>query len=131
MLPMPTLRQYRLILLLNILIVVPLGYVVRFANLPNLAGLHDFLGGILYQVFWILAVLFFSPRSSIVKVAIAVCLAGWAIEFLQLWQPPFLQAMRATLPGRLILGNTFTLTDLPQYPIGSLVGWFWAKKLKP
>lgn len=122
--------QFRVALLVSIGLVVPLGYWVRFAPTGEWAWLSDTLGSVAYEVFWILLILLCWPQGSIVKAAIAVCLATCAIEFLQLWQPPFLQALRATLPGRLTLGNTFSWADFPAYAIGSLVGYGWAKTLQ-
>lgn len=54
-----------------------------------------------------------------------VFVATCAVEVLQLWKAPFLEAMRATLLGRLILGNTFNWVDFPAYILGSSVGFGW------
>lgn len=115
--------KYRLILAIAIFIIVPLGYVIRFTPIPGLEWLNDFLGSVAYEIFWMLLVMFLFPRSSPVRVAIGVCLATCAIEVLQLWKPPFLQAMRATFGGRLVLGNAFTRTDFIAYFVGSFLGW--------
>jgi len=61
--------------------------------------------------------------------AFGVCVATCGLEFLQLWQPPFLQAARATLPGRMVLGNSFTWSDFPSYFAGSFLGWVWVRWL--
>lgn len=121
--------RYRLILLISMIVIVPLGYVIRFSEATQ-AGLGDFFGSVAYEIFWILLVIFLFPKCSVAKVAIAVCLATCAIEFLQLWTPPFLQAIRATLPGRLVLGNTFLWSDFPSYLIGSFLGWLGVRSLK-
>ncbi|MGI0486332.1 DUF2809 domain-containing protein [Pantanalinema rosaneae CENA516] len=121
--------RYRLILLISMIVIVPLGYFIRFSQATQ-AGLGDFFGSVAYEMFWILLVIFLFPKFSIAKVAIAVCLATCAIEFLQLWTPPFLQAIRTTLPGRLVLGNTFSLSDFPAYFVGSLLGWVGVRSLK-
>lgn len=118
----------RSIVLVNILAIVPLGYMVRFSpSLPEY--IRDPFGSIAYQFFWILLVLFIYPRANVRLTAIWVCLGSWAIEFLQLYQPPWLQAIRATLPGRLVLGSTFLWSDLPVYVIGSYLGWLWVSWL--
>ncbi|NJM22243.1 MAG: DUF2809 domain-containing protein [Richelia sp. SL_2_1] len=122
--------KYRLVLLANIIIIIPLGYIVRFSQGLNPAWLHDALGAVAYEIFWILLFAFLLPRVSLLRIAIAVCLATCALEFLQLWKPPFLQAIRSTLPGRLVLGNTFVWTDFPVYFVGSFLGWLWVRFLK-
>ena len=120
--------KYRIALLNSILIIVPLGYTVRFYGAAP-EWLNDLFGSLAYEIFWILLVALF-PQASPFWTAVGVCLATCVLEFLQLWQPPFLQTLRATLPGRLILGNTFTWSDFPSYFIGSFLGWVWVQTLR-
>jgi Protein of unknown function (DUF2809) len=118
----------RSIVFVNILAIVPLGYTIRFSpSLPEY--IRDPAGSIAYQFFWILLVLFIYPPANRRLTAIWVCLGSCAIEFLQLYQSPWLQAIRATLPGRLVLGSTFLWSDLPVYFIGSYLGWLWVRWL--
>jgi hypothetical protein len=120
--------RHRLLFAINILAIVPLGYIIRFGHiLPEWIG--DAGGGIAYELFWIFLLLLLQPKANIRSIAIAVCLATCAIEFLQLYQPPWLQAIRATLPGRLILGTTFSWSDFPPYFTGSAIGFLWASVL--
>lgn len=125
---LPWLR-YRLAMLVSIVVIVPLGYVVRFSSELGSPWLHDALGSIAYEVFWILLFVFFMPRKPILWIAVGVCFFTCVVEFLQLWQPPFLQMLRSTLPGRLVLGNSFTWLDFPAYFIGSFLGWLWVRLL--
>lgn len=125
--PSDSFFKYRSLLLINIILIIPLGYAVRFSPGPAPEWLNDFLGSLAYQLFWILFVLFLYPRASLIWTAVGVCLFSCGLEFLQLWQPPWLQSLRATLPGRLVLGNTFTLSDFPPYFIGSFLGWLWVR----
>ena len=56
--------------------------------------------------------------------ALAVALAlSLAVELSQLAQPPWLVAIRETLPGRLLLGRGFVWSDLPCYAAGALAAW--------
>ena len=122
--------KYRLVLLVSMIIIVPFGYVVRFSQGLNPAWLHDVLGSIAYEIFWILLFAFILPKVSPLRIAIGVCIATCAIEFLQLWKAPFLEAARKTLPGRLVLGNTFVWADFPVYFIGSFFGWLWVRFIR-
>ena len=122
--------KYRIALLASMIIIVPLGYFVRFSKGLNPPWLHDVLGSIAYEIFWILFFAFLLPKISPLRIAIGVCIATCAIEFLQLWKPPFLQAARSTLPGRLVLGNSFTWADFPVYFIGSFLGWLLLRYTK-
>lgn len=78
------------------------------------------LGGAIYVMFWGFAVLAVFPQLSPMKVALWTFAATCAVEFLQLWQPPFLQDIRATRAGRLLLGNTFSWKDFPYYFLGAV-----------
>jgi hypothetical protein len=118
--------KYRIVVLLSILIIVPLGYAIRFhGSAPE--WVNDSFGSIAYEIFWILLVAFLFPQASPLWTAVGVCFATCVLEFLQLWHPPFLEAMRSTLPGRLVLGNSFTWSDFLSYFIGSLLGWVWMR----
>lgn len=121
------LARYRLWLVLSLVVVVPLGYGVRFAGD---AWWNDVLGSIAYEVFWVLLGAALWPKLPLRWVAVGVCLVTMAIEGLQLWQNPVYLAIRATFLGRLVLGNTFLWSDFPPYVVGSWVGWAWARSLK-
>lgn len=116
--------------MVSMVLIVPLGYWVRFAEAAGSAWLHDALGSVAYEVFWVLLLVFWVPTLSPLWAAIAICIATCALEVLQLWQHPILLAMRATLIGRLVLGNTFTWADFPAYLVGSAVGWWWVRSLR-
>ncbi len=122
--------RYRLALLISIAAIVPLGLTVKFYRGPGQEWLNNSFGGVPYEIFWILLVVFIWPQISALWASLGVCIATCLLEFLQLWQPPFLQAIRATLIGRLVLGNTFQWSDFPYYFIGSFLGWAWLRAIQ-
>ncbi|MEM8873883.1 MAG: DUF2809 domain-containing protein [Planctomycetota bacterium] len=78
---------------------------------------------ILYEWMWMALVLALVPRrSTIIPVAVGVATMTVVLEFGQLWQPGWLQAIRATWVGRMMLGTTFSWWDVPSYPIGCALG---------
>ena len=84
--PIKFYRQ-RLVFLVNILAIVPLGYAIRFSHiLPEY--FHDAGGSLAYQILLMLLVLFIYPPANLRLTAIWVCIASCAIELLQLYQPP-------------------------------------------
>ena len=122
--------MYRIVLLIGIILIIPLGYFVRFAGVPGLALFSDVFGSVAYEIFWTLLVAFLYPKVSPEKAAFGVFLATCALEFLQLWQHPILIAARATLPGRLVLGNGFIWWDFIAYILGGFVSWFVLRTIK-
>jgi hypothetical protein len=123
--------RYRRKLLLSLLLIVPFGLFTKFYRGVGQAWLNDAFGGIPYEIFWILLVAWLRPHWRPGAIALGVFLATVVLEFLQLWQPAWLQAIRATLPGRLVLGNTFVWSDVLYYIIGCVLGWLWLRWLSP
>lgn len=122
--------RYRLALLISIVVIVPLGLMIKFYRGPGQEWLNNSFGGVPYEIFWILLLVFILPQISARWASLVVCIATCLLEFLQLWQPPFLQAIRATLIGRLVLGNTFQWSDFPYYFLGSFLGWAWLRAIQ-
>ena len=91
---------------------------MRF-HAPLPAWLRDASGGALYVVAWALALALIRKRTKALRLALWALLITCAIEFLQAWQPAWLQAIRRTLPGRLILGTTFNWWDFAAYIVGA------------
>lgn len=120
---------YRLSLGISVMIFVPIGYMVRFAG-PGPEWLNDALGTFVYEMFWIALMVFLFPTLLPIWASAGVFIATCGLEVLQLLQSPFWQALRSTLVGRLVLGNTFTWTDFPAYAIGSALGWAWVSGLR-
>ena len=81
-----------------------------------------FIGDVLWalMVYFILRFLFI--RASINNVLIYSLLFCYAIEFSQLYKAPWIDNLRPTLFGRLVLGDTFLWGDLISYTVGITVG---------
>ncbi|OLP16050.1 hypothetical protein BST81_22735 [Leptolyngbya sp. 'hensonii'] len=119
---------YRLSLWVSLIVIIPIGYGLRFYG-PGPEWLDDLLGGIAYEMFWILLLLLLLPKRSPASIAIGVCLVTCAMEVLQLWQNPVFKSLQATWLGRAVLGNTFTWSDFPNYVLGSGLGWLYVRFL--
>ncbi|NJK39537.1 MAG: DUF2809 domain-containing protein [Oscillatoriales cyanobacterium RM2_1_1] len=70
------------------------------------------------------------PKVSPGKVAVWVFIITCILEVLQLWKPPFLQAIRATLMGRLLLGTSFSLWDFLYYALGCAIAWGYLRQIE-
>ncbi|MHC4133868.1 MAG: ribosomal maturation YjgA family protein [Planctomycetota bacterium] len=106
-------------LALALAIVVPLGFAAKLTDAELVRG---YLGGALYVVFWILLVLLTRPQLRPGSVAVAVFLATCALEAAQLWNPTWLDTVRATFLGHALLGSTFSWWDFPCYALGAALG---------
>jgi len=82
------------------------------------AALGKYPGDVLWAqvVYW--AVCWVIPTASrrrVSALALAVC---YADEFSQLYQAPWINHLRATTAGHLVLGSTFSWRDLLAYTVG-------------
>jgi hypothetical protein len=59
------------------------------------------------------------PRTRLVAWSLAI---AFGIEFLQLYQAPWIQALRANKLAYLVLGNGFDPLDLVAYGVGIALG---------
>jgi hypothetical protein len=123
-------RAYRGVLLSYLGVITLIGLGAKFYPGPGRRWLNDTFGGTPYEIFWILLIAIIFPRAKAIYIAIGVLIATCSLEFLQLWQPAWLQTIRGTLLGRLILGNTFSWSDFPYYFIGCALGWLWLQWLE-
>jgi hypothetical protein len=123
-------RAYRTVLAIVALALIPVGLCTKAYRGQLDWWVNDYAGAILYEAFWIVLVAFIWPQASPAKVATGVFAATALLECLQLWQPPFLQAIRATWVGRTLLGTTFVWWDFLYYVLGCALTWLALRYLK-
>lgn len=68
------------------------------------------------MMYW--AVAFIYPSASIAKVATYALVVSYADELSQLYQGPWINQIRATPIGHLVLGSTFSWIDMFSYTVG-------------
>jgi hypothetical protein len=64
---------------------------------------------------------FLFPRASTLLTALLALTFAWGIEFSQLYTALWIDALRATIPGKLVLGTTFNWPDLWESRLSSLI----------
>jgi hypothetical protein len=119
----------RLAAALSLPLVAGLGFYSKFYRGPAQHWVNDSFASIFYEILWCLAAIFAVPRWPAGPIAISVFAATCALEFLQLWHPPFLQWARSYFLGRTILGTDFDWSDFLYYIAGSAAGYLWLKLL--
>ena len=117
-----SLGAYRRVLLWSFGAITLLGTLGKFYPGPGRSWLNNSFGGVPYVILFMALVALIWPRLAQGWVALGVLVATCLLEVLQLWQPAWLQAVRATLPGRLVLGSTFSPSDFWYYLIGAGLG---------
>jgi hypothetical protein len=108
-------------LLLCLAFLLPVGLASKLIPGQWAWWIRDYGGGVLYVVFWTLVLaalrLDWRRRTVVLTVLAITC----SLEFLQLWHPAPLEAVRATFVGHGLLGSTFSWWDFPHYLLGSLI----------
>ena len=116
------LSKRRIILLVSLLITFVIGissrkFPVYFSNF-----LAEYLGDTLWAmlVFWILGFVF--PKNLSFKNAIIALIFSYLIEISQLYQAEWINEIRNTTIGALVLGHGFLWSDIICYTVGIGIG---------
>jgi hypothetical protein len=99
---------------------VPAGFLLwRYYRGPATSWFRFYLTGVIYVLIWSLVFFFFRPsRTNVVRIPLVVLVVTCALEFLQLYNPLFLQQIRATLIGAVVIGTDFVWMQFPYYFLG-------------
>ena len=94
---------------------------------------HLYFGDILWTtLFYFIFRFLFILKTLNLSLVLAI-IWSYAIEFSQLYHPPWLDAVRNTTLGGLLLGFGFLWSDLVCYVIGAILGYFidkfWISKI--
>lgn len=81
-----------------------------------------FIGDVLWALMVYFIIRFVFIKGGISHIAIYSLLFCYAIEFSQLYKAPWIEAVRHTLFGRLVLGDNFLWADLLSYTCGIIIG---------
>ncbi|MDB9315197.1 DUF2809 domain-containing protein [Spirulina sp. CS-785/01] len=116
-------QKSRLLAVLGLIVLIPIGlYSKAYSGIAS-QWVNNSLGAVFYEMAW--CFLFYSvfpTPKAVWRIPLAVFLVTCGLEFLQLWQPDWLQAIRATFLGKMILGTTFAKADFFYYVIGCGLG---------
>lgn len=95
--------------------------------LPDI--ITTYLGDALWALMIFFGVTFLFPKLKTSRIWMISLLFCWFIEVTQLYHAPWIDAIRATTLGGLVLGFGFLWSDILAYTIGTFVGaltdrWF-------
>jgi hypothetical protein len=80
------------------------------------------IGDVLWATMIYFILRFFMLKASILKIMLLSITISYAIEFSQLYKAEWIDNLRHTFLGRMILGETFFWGDLLSYTAGILIG---------
>jgi Protein of unknown function (DUF2809) len=114
--------QKRLLFVAATLATIGIGLASR--KWPGLfpAFLGQYPGDALWSLMLFFAFSAIAPKAKVSRVLWAALLVSFAVEFGQLVQTPWVQSVRATTWGHLVLGSGFNAWDLLAYAVGIAFG---------
>jgi len=97
---------------------VLLGLATRWFPAAFPAVVSRYGGDLLWaaMVFWLAALA--RPRASTARLAACALAIAYAVECSQLYRAPWIDAVRSTTAGALLLGQGFLWSDLVSYAVG-------------
>jgi hypothetical protein len=103
-------------------VVVALGLASRrFPGLfPSVLGKYP--GDALWTIMVFAALGVLLPRMTTLRLATLALVISFAVEFSQLYQAPWINSIRGTFLGHLVLGSGFGWGDLLAYTVGAALG---------
>jgi hypothetical protein len=112
-----------------LVVLVAIGLAAKGWRGPLGPWTRDYLAGVVYVVFWILLAKAIWLRVHGARLAAIVLGVTCALEALQLWKPPALEAIRSTWLGTALIGTTFSWLDFPHYVAGAIAGGALSERL--
>ena len=103
-----------------VILTVALGLFSRSGYLPDF--LYGYLGDALYALMFFFIIGFVFPKFSTIKVALIALSFCFAIEISQLYHAEWIDTIRQTRIGGLVLGFGFLWSDLLSYTFGVITG---------
>lgn len=115
-------KRKRIIYLGLIIIVMILGIASRKYGEYLPGFISKYSGDILWALMVYLGFAFLFARKAINYIALISLIFSFAIEISQLYQAHWINIIRETTVGALVLGHVFILRDLICYSVGILIG---------
>jgi hypothetical protein len=110
-------KKYRFIYFIAIIIVIALGLLSR-----HIKGIPLFIGDILWGLMVYFIGRFLFINRTLKWIVVASLLFCYAIEFSQLYRAPWINNIRHTVIGGLVLGEVFLWGDMLCYTFGLGIG---------
>jgi hypothetical protein len=114
----------RLLLFLGFLGVIALGMASRRFPFLFPAVLGKYPGDALWALMVFIGLAFLRPHASTVRLSLLAFAVSCLDEFSQLYQAPWINTIRHTIVGHLVLGSVFSWFDMVAYAVGVLIGAF-------
>lgn len=116
-------KRRRLAYSILYLLIIPMGYSTR--RMPHWyhSFIAEFGGDTLWATMFVFLFRAIWPKPALWKIALGTYLFCLAIEVSQLYHAPWIEGLRSTFLGRMLLGSGFLWSDWLCYLTGVILGW--------
>ncbi len=115
-------QRNRLVYALAVVLVIGLGLLLRSGGAPFPGAVVKYGGVALWALVVFLLLGLATPVASTARLGGVAVAISWCVEFLQLYHSSWVDSIRATRVGHLVLGSTFNSPDLLAYCVGIGLG---------
>lgn len=112
----------RLIYLITTVVIMIMGLLSRKYMYIFPKSIAPFIGDMLWAMMVYFGLRFLIPKLKITKALILAIIFSFSIEISQLYQSEWINNIRSTTLGGLILGHGFLFEDLISYSLGIAIG---------
>ena len=110
--------------LILLLILIPLGFLTKVYSGFGSEFVTNYLGGVIYVVFFIVLASLVFPKTTPLKISLIVLCVTCLLEFSQFIQLDFLNSLRKHFMIRALIGSVFNFLDFVFYVSGTFLGFF-------
>ena len=105
-----------------LVLVIAAGLATRWKGIGLPPFVAKYSGDALWAMMLFVGFGIVQPKRSTVTNMMLAAAFSCAVEFSQLYHAPWIDAIRRTTPGHLVLGETFAWGDIAAYLVGIAVG---------
>jgi glycopeptide antibiotics resistance protein len=107
-----------------VIILIPIGILTKVYAGIGSEFITNYLGGVIYVVFFIVLTSLVFPKASSRKISLIILCVTCMLEFSQLIHNPTLDQLRKNFVFRALFGSTFNPFDFIWYFVGAITGFF-------
>jgi hypothetical protein len=111
------------------IILIPIGLLTKVNNGFGREFIANYLGGVIYVIFFILLASLVLPKTNAIVVSLIVLCITCLIELSQLIQNDYLNGLRTHFLIRALIGSVYNVFDFLFYFVGAVIGYCAVKGL--
>jgi hypothetical protein len=118
-----TIKKRRLLYFLLFILIIPIGLSTRKEPQWYFSLIANYGGDVFWSTMFFFIFRFLWSAGALWKIALYTFSFSLAVEISQLYHAVWIDKIRATFLGSMLLGNTFLWSDILCYLVGTVLGW--------